>query len=250
MIKTHILAENYSIDDNVKQNNGLSVLIDYHGKKILLDVGHNNYFLSNAKEYNIDLKEVDYLIITHEYYDYKGGIEEFLRINNKAHVYLYDHIFERYVERILFFKYHKGNKIKKQYHGRITLLTDDAVVDSNINLFHFKETKNGVLVIEDNDELLVYNTYSYNNIIDDIAKVKEKMPNKKVRCYLGGLSFFGSDRKYNNIDSYIGYVLKELREMEVTIYALNVNGQYTVNYLRNMVGKKINRINAGMDFIV
>ncbi len=55
---------------------GLSYLIEFNGKKILLDTGHSNVFLKNAKQLAIDLeKEVDVIVLSHGHWDHGNGLK-------------------------------------------------------------------------------------------------------------------------------------------------------------------------------
>ena len=45
MLKIKILLENFSVNDKYKTKHGLSVIIEYHGKMILLDVGPDKKFI-------------------------------------------------------------------------------------------------------------------------------------------------------------------------------------------------------------
>lgn len=53
---------------------GLSMYIEFEGKKILFDTGQTGEFLSNAKALHKPVEEIDYLIISHGHYDHSGGL--------------------------------------------------------------------------------------------------------------------------------------------------------------------------------
>lgn len=67
---------------------GLSIHIEYEGKKFLLDTGASDRFLENAQRLGIRLSEVDYAILSHAHYDHTNGLAAFLSVNSKAPVFL------------------------------------------------------------------------------------------------------------------------------------------------------------------
>ena len=68
---------------------GVSLYIETgNGLKVLFDTGQSDLFARNAARLGIDLREVDLAVISHGHYDHGGGLNEFLRINTKAPVYI------------------------------------------------------------------------------------------------------------------------------------------------------------------
>lgn len=68
---------------------GVSLYIETgNGLKVLFDTGQSDLFARNAARLGIDLWEVDLAVISHGHYDHGGGLNEFLRINTKAPVYI------------------------------------------------------------------------------------------------------------------------------------------------------------------
>lgn len=68
---------------------GVSLYIELDcGLKVLFDTGQSDLFARNAAKLGIDLSTVDLAVISHGHYDHGGGLEEFLRINTKAPVYI------------------------------------------------------------------------------------------------------------------------------------------------------------------
>lgn len=93
------LLDNKSDDKKLSSAHGLSLYIETKGKKILFDLGPNNYYKKNAKRLGIDLSEVDYLIISHGHYDHGTGIKQFLKLYSKAQVYISSRAFEDHVKK-------------------------------------------------------------------------------------------------------------------------------------------------------
>ena len=73
------LIENEPDDKGVlKYEHGLSLYIEFQGKKILFDTGQTGVFLENAKALGKSLEAVDYILISHGHYDHSGGVPRLL----------------------------------------------------------------------------------------------------------------------------------------------------------------------------
>ena len=59
-------------------------------------MGQTNLFLKNAIKLGVDLAKVDIAILSHGHYDHGSGLEEFLRINDQASVYVSQYAFEAF----------------------------------------------------------------------------------------------------------------------------------------------------------
>ena len=66
---------------------GFCAYIEQNGKKLLLDTGASDLFADNAEKINIDLKDVDFAVVSHAHYDHAKGMEIFFEINEKAPFY-------------------------------------------------------------------------------------------------------------------------------------------------------------------
>ena len=64
-MKAVVLSDNRSINDNYGVEHGLSVYLKTNQHRLLLDTGASDLFIRNAEKMNIDLREVDYLFISH-----------------------------------------------------------------------------------------------------------------------------------------------------------------------------------------
>lgn len=88
-MKITVLAENSKSEgSDLTSEFGLSLYIEYEGKKYLVDTGSADAYLKNAEKLGIDLTDVDVCLISHGHFDHAGGLPEFLKINSKAPVYM------------------------------------------------------------------------------------------------------------------------------------------------------------------
>ncbi|MDD4713347.1 MAG: MBL fold metallo-hydrolase [Bacteroidales bacterium] len=83
-----VLSDNRSVDESLESEHGLCVLLKTGKHRILLDTGASGLFIRNAQRLGIDIKEIDYVFISHGHNDHIGGLVPFLEINTKAKILL------------------------------------------------------------------------------------------------------------------------------------------------------------------
>lgn len=105
------LIENEPDDKNELLNeHGLSLYVEFDGKKFVFDTGQTGKFLSNAEKINIKIDALDYVIISHGHYDHSGGVKSLFNIvNRSAKMYVGKEFFH--------FKYKKLNNGTYKYNG-------------------------------------------------------------------------------------------------------------------------------------
>lgn len=86
-MKMTALVENKS-DGTLGCEHGLSVYIEFNGRKLLLDTGTTGLYADNAGKLGIDLSLVDMAVLSHAHYDHSGGYEAFFAANTRAEVCL------------------------------------------------------------------------------------------------------------------------------------------------------------------
>ncbi|MBQ0025266.1 MAG: MBL fold metallo-hydrolase [Bacteroidales bacterium] len=82
-----VLSDNIG-DGDLKGEWGLSLFIEYEGKRILLDTGGSGLFLTNAKLLGTDIASVDAAVLSHAHYDHSLGMDDFFEANSKAFFYI------------------------------------------------------------------------------------------------------------------------------------------------------------------
>ncbi len=86
-MKAIVVVDNIS-KDNIAGEWGLSIVIEYGSKKILLDTGASGLFLENANRLGIDIQNIDYAVLSHAHYDHAEGMKNFFESNDRANFYL------------------------------------------------------------------------------------------------------------------------------------------------------------------
>ncbi len=131
-MKITSLAENTTLNDNIKAEHGLSLYIETHNHKILFDMGQTDLFAINAEKLGINLAEVDVAVVSHGHYDHGGGLKKFLQINNQAPVYINSFAFGDYFNGTE--KYIGLDKSLKD-NDRLVFTENQLQIDENLSLF-------------------------------------------------------------------------------------------------------------------
>ena len=85
-IQITTLVENVVYGKGLQGEHGLSLLVEVRDRKVLFDTGASDLFIRNARLMGIDLREVDYLVLSHGHRDHTGGLHHFLQLNERATV--------------------------------------------------------------------------------------------------------------------------------------------------------------------
>lgn len=76
-----ILYDAFGKSSTLKKDWGFSALVEYDGKRILFDTGNNaDIFAQNVKALGVDLKKLDFAIISHRHGDHTSGLNYLLSI--------------------------------------------------------------------------------------------------------------------------------------------------------------------------
>ena len=88
-MKITALLENTTRRTDMKTEHGLSLYIEAENLNILFDMGQSSNFAENANTLGIDLKKADFAVLSHGHYDHGGGLSEFLKINDRAPIFIH-----------------------------------------------------------------------------------------------------------------------------------------------------------------
>lgn len=87
-ISITIVYDNNPYKEGLLTSWGFSCLIRGPEKTILFDTGGNgSVLIANMRQLGIDPEEIDIIILSHIHGDHIGGLEKFLKRNNKATIY-------------------------------------------------------------------------------------------------------------------------------------------------------------------
>jgi 7,8-dihydropterin-6-yl-methyl-4-(beta-D-ribofuranosyl)aminobenzene 5'-phosphate synthase len=83
-----ILYDAFGKSSSLKKDWGFSAFVEYNGKRILFDTGNNaDTFAQNVNALGVDLKRLDFAIISHRHGDHTSGLSYLLGVNPKLTIY-------------------------------------------------------------------------------------------------------------------------------------------------------------------
>ena len=263
--------------DNIAANGlkgewGLSLMIEYGDKKILLDAGASELFLKNYETLGFNIADVDYGVLSHAHMDHANGIPAFFKHNSKAKFYVSKNTAPDCYGKILFVKFYSGipKTMMSDYADRIVKVSgvyeitdgvyivphhDGGYPEPEKKAHMLRKTSAGFisdgfcheqsLVIDSDKGLLIFNSCSHTGPEIIISEVKEAFPDKKIYGYLGGLHLW--DRP----EDYVRNTARTFKESGIEYIA---TGHCTKNrayrILKEELGDKIEQFRTGMEIVV
>ena len=87
-VQITVLYDAFGKDSEMQKDWGYAALVEYGGKRILVDTGNNPDVLArNAKTKGIDLSKLDFVVMSHRHGDHMGGLVHVLSVNPKVTIY-------------------------------------------------------------------------------------------------------------------------------------------------------------------
>ncbi|MDM0652930.1 MBL fold metallo-hydrolase [Clostridium perfringens] len=263
------LVENTKISDEYENKHGLSFHIETEKHNILFDLGPKNTFLTNAKKLNINLEEVDIVVISHGHNDHGGGLEEFLKINNKAKVYIHKDAFNEYYSMAGIFKKYIGLDKELKKNPRIILTEGDMKIDDEVYLFSVVENRHKVskfnkvlykrvdgmyleddfvheqslIITEDNKNVLMGGC-AHNDIRNIIDKA-EVIIGKDLDYVISGFHIFNPSTGISESDLFINTLGDNLNKRNTKFYTCHCTGMRAFKMLEEKLQDKIEYISTG-----
>ena len=135
-MKVVILMENSTCRDTVACAHGLSMYIETDKHKILFDMGPDAQFIDNARALGVDLTQVDIAFLSHAHNDHCGGLEAFLKLNDRAKVYMQKAVWgQYYVVTPSKCAYIGMDAVLKNYEDRFVLCDGVQKLDEELTVF-------------------------------------------------------------------------------------------------------------------
>lgn len=83
-----VLYDAFGNNATMKKDWGFSALIEYDGKRVLFDTGNNvDIFAHNVEAKAVDLRQLDFAIVSHRHGDHTSGLNHLLKINPTVKIY-------------------------------------------------------------------------------------------------------------------------------------------------------------------
>ncbi len=199
---------------SVKPEHGISFFVESDEHRFLFDVGATGLFSTNAKNLNLSLQNVDFVVISHAHSDHGGGLKTFLEENTRAPIYLNQSTFgDYYIKLFGFIKKYVGldKSLPQKYKERFVLVQDFVEIADNVFIIteisgnHPQPLSNAklfkklggrhipddfdhelILVVRETDGLVVFTGCSHNGILNMIETVESQFEGEKIKAVLGG----------------------------------------------------------------
>lgn len=263
--------------DNIAQENmngewGLCIYIEQGDRKILLDTGASNLFLTNAEKLGVQIADVDHAVLSHAHYDHADGMRAFFAQNKKASFTLQKGSGENcYAKKWIFHKYigiPKG--ILTEEHARITWAQGDYELCPGAWIIPHKtpglgeigrrnsmyiRTGQGLhsgwqpddfaheqsLVIETAGGLVIFNSCSHGGADNIIQEIQATYPGQKIRALIGGFHIF------NRTEEEVRDLARRIKETGVQeIYTGHCTGKHSYHVLKEELGDMAHQLKVGL----
>jgi 7,8-dihydropterin-6-yl-methyl-4-(beta-D-ribofuranosyl)aminobenzene 5'-phosphate synthase len=84
-----VLYDAFGKTSTLTKDWGFAALIEYGGKRILFDTGNNaEIFAHNVEAAGIDLKQLDFAVVSHRHGDHTSGLSHLLKVNPAVKIYV------------------------------------------------------------------------------------------------------------------------------------------------------------------
>ena len=266
-MKIIALVENTTEDKALKPKHGLSVYIETLKHKILFDLGPDDAFIHNAHKLGIDLTEVDTVVISHGHFDHGGALADFLRVNNKAKIYIHRLAFEPHYIKVLFFKVYIGLNKKLTVNNRFILIDDITKIDDELFVFSdvkgkfstrsnnvlLKKTVNGYvkddfsheqnLIVTSEDKSVLLSGCSHKGIANILCTAKKHQP--KIQAVFGGFHLYNPATKSTEPPELVQHLASELSAYDVVFYTGHCTGSKAFAIMHDNLGDTLQYFSTG-----
>lgn len=265
-----VLSENTSSSEALRCEHGLSLYIETAEHRLLFDTGASSLFAENAEKMGVDLTAVDLAVISHGHYDHGGGLPAFLRINNKAKIYLNRKAFGAYYARRPGGRYdYIGLPETLSPGGRFVLCGDRFVIDAELELFSgvtgeafipqgnstlfvrdgnaylqddFAHEQN--LIITENGKTLLIAGCAHKGIVNILAHYRaEKGLTPDV--VIGGFHLYNHGTKQSEAPETVDAIGRYLLGTDSRYYTCHCTGIEAYDRLKAVMGERINYLATG-----
>lgn len=117
-----ILYDSFGKSSSLAMDWGFASLVEYGGKRILFDSGNNaRIFEHNVKSLRLDLRKIDFVVISHRHADHISGLSYLLEVNPKVKIYVPDETWGPFGRGIKSESYRKDTSLPadmRYYGGR------------------------------------------------------------------------------------------------------------------------------------
>ncbi len=249
-MKVVTLMENTACREDMCFEHGLSLYIETKTHKILFDAGQTGAFAENAQKLGVDLREVDFAVLSHGHYDHGGGLKAFLKCNETAPVYVSQYAFEPHYGANGYI----GLDLGLQNSDRIRYVAEDIPLDMGMTLCRIDvapmdtagltvEEKGErkpddfrheqYLLIGEKGKRILISGCSHKGILNIVEAFQPDV-------LIGGFHFMKITE-----EEKLKTAAEKLLTYDTVYYTGHCTGQKQYDFLKNIMGDKLYYISAG-----
>jgi len=228
-----ILVDNYIYKPGTKPDWGFSCLVEGLDKTILFDTGRQaDTLVHNSGILQVDLKQIDQLVISHEHQDHTGGIKG---------VYSRNPGIPAYVPISFSENFRSSNGIKE-------FVRVDKPISICRNAFLTGEMGNRIkeqsLIIDTPKGLVIITGCSHQGIIEILQKAKQIL-NREIYLVLGGFHLL------EHSDAAVAAIIKDFRRLGVQkCGATHCTGEKQIQLFKKDYGNDFISMGTGRIIII
>lgn len=87
-MKIICLIENTSVNEKLFFEEGLSLFVEYNGRNYIIDTGLTGKAVENARRMRLPIDDISAVVLTHNHLAHTGGIDQIMKLNPRAEIYL------------------------------------------------------------------------------------------------------------------------------------------------------------------
>jgi 7,8-dihydropterin-6-yl-methyl-4-(beta-D-ribofuranosyl)aminobenzene 5'-phosphate synthase len=198
-IQVTVLYDNTSSVDGLKPDWGFSCLVTGTEKTILFDAGTKaDTFSHNVDALNVDLKEIDLVVISHEHGDHTGGLSRLYKVNPDVSVFYPVSFSSAFVQSV------SNAHAKPVPVNEPVEICKDVFVTGEMGT----EIKEQSLVLKTPEGLVVITGCSHPGIVEILERTKQLHP-EDIYMVLGGFHLM------RHSDEAVGNIIKRFKELGV-----------------------------------
>lgn len=249
-MKIVTLMENTSCRDDLCSEHGLSLYLETGNHRILFDAGQSAAFADNAQKLGVDLREVDFAVLSHGHYDHSGGLQRFLELNEAAPVYVSCHAFEPHYSANGYI----GIDLSLQGSRQIRYVTEDMALAESITLRHMEAApmdtagllveENGVrkpddfrheqyLLLEEKGKRILISGCSHKGILNIVDAFRPDI-------LIGGFHFMKMED-----EMVLKNAARQLLQYDTVYYTGHCTGLTQYDFLKTIMGERLHYISTG-----
>lgn len=229
-IQATILYDNTAAVDGVTPDWGFSCLVQGTEKTILFDAGTKaDIFSHNVDALNVDLKEVDLVVISHEHGDHTGGLSRLYRVNPDVSVYYPVSFSRAFVQSV------RNVGAKPVPVDGPMGICEDVFLTGEMG----DDIKEQSLILRTSDGLVVITGCSHPGIVEVLEQTK-KLHREDTYMVFGGFHLM------RHSDEALASIIERLRALGVRkCGATHCTGDHQIELLRKAYGADFVTLGAG-----